>query len=166
MIYELEPMIVEDAKNLQEFFSLIGGETNFVSFEKSESPNFEACKSLLESTKDAPNYAYCIKEDGKIIASLTANTRNGRSRERHKSDFGIGVSKEHWGKGIGSLLIEKVIDESKKNSISKITLKVSEKNTRAIKLYEKYGFEVEGVYKKDMLINGVMETGVSMALFL
>jgi len=166
MIYELEPMIVEDAQNLHEFFNLIGGETNFVSFEKSESPSVEGCRSLLDSTKETPNYAYCIKDNGKIIASLTANTRSGRSRERHKSDFGIGVSKEHWGKGIGSLLIEKVIDESKKNSISKITLTVSEKNTRAIKLYKKYGFEVEGVYKKDMLINGIMETGISMALFL
>lgn len=139
MIYELEPMIVEDAQNLYNFFNLIGGETNFVSFEKFESPSLEACKSLLDTTKEAPNYAYCIKDNGKIIASLTANTRSGRSRERHKSDFGIGVSRNHWGKGIGSLLIEKVIDESKKNSISKITLKVSEKNTRAIKLYKKYG---------------------------
>ncbi|MGB6128468.1 MAG: GNAT family N-acetyltransferase [Psychrilyobacter sp.] len=166
MIYELEPMIVDDAKNLHEFFNLIGGETNFVSFEKFESPSLEACKSLLDSTKEAPNYAYCIKDKGKIIATLTANTRSGRSRERHKSDFGIGVSKEYWGKGIGSLLMEKVISESKKNFISKITLKVSEKNARAIKLYEKYGFEIEGVYKKDTLINGIMETGISMALFL
>lgn len=166
MIYELEPMIVDDAKNLHEFFNQIGGETNFVSFEKSEAPSENSCKSLLESTKEAPNYAYCIKEDGKIIASLTANTRNGRSRERHKSIFGIAVSKKHWGKGIGSLLIEKVINESKKNSISKITLKVNETNTRAIKLYKKYGFEIEGIYKNDRLVNGIMETGISMALFL
>ena len=166
MIYKLEPMIVDDAKNLHEFFNQIGGETNFVSFEKSEAPSEKSCKSLLESTKEAPNYAYCIKEDGKIIASLTANTRNGRSRERHKSIFGIAVSKNHWGKGIGSLLIEKVISESKKNSISKITLKVNETNTRAIKLYKKYGFEIEGIYKNDRLVNGIMESGISMALFL
>jgi len=166
MNYKLEPMVVEDAKNLYEFFNLIGGETNFVSFEKSESPSEEGCKALLESTKDIPNYAYCVKENDKIIATLTANTRSGRSRERHKSDFGIGVSKAHWGKGLGSLLMEKVISESKKNSISKVTLKVSEKNIRAIKLYKKYGFEVEGIHKKDMLINKIMETGVSMALFL
>ncbi|WP_051251862.1 GNAT family N-acetyltransferase [Psychrilyobacter atlanticus] len=166
MIYELEPMIVEDAKNLHEFFNQIARETNFVTFEEFESPSEKVCKSIIESAKEAPNYAYCIKKDGKIITSLIATTRNGRLRERHKSNFGIAVSKKHWGKGIGSLLIEKVIDESKKNSISKITLKVNEKNTRAIKLYKKYGFEIEGIYKKDRLVNGVMETGISMALFL
>jgi len=166
MTYQLETTTIEDAKNLHDFFYLISDETNFVSFERSECPSEEDCKVLLESTQEKPNYAYCIKDNEKIIASLTGITRGGRSRERHKSDIGIGVAKSHWGKGIGSLLMEKIIEESKNNSISKITLTVNEGNTRAIKLYKKYGFEVEGIHKNDMLINGVMETGVSMALFL
>ena len=54
-------------------------------------------------------------------------------------------------KGIGSLLLEKLIDISKKHSSPKfeaITLEVNNNNTPAINLYLKYGFEKVGIRKK------------------
>ncbi len=49
--------------------------------------------------------------------------------------------------GIGSLLLEKLIELSKKESLSSLTLEVSDKNTNAIKLYEKYNFKKIGLRK-------------------
>lgn len=39
------------------------------------------------------------------------------------------------------------------NGIQKITLNVLETNTNAIKLYQKLGFEIEGILKKDKLLS-------------
>lgn len=49
--------------------------------------------------------------------------------------------------GIGSKLLENLIEKAKENC-SLITLEVNEKNASAIALYKKYGFETLGTRKK------------------
>lgn len=50
--------------------------------------------------------------------------------------------------GIGSLLINYVIEYAREKKVKKILLEVNEKNLSAISLYKKYGFEVYNVRKK------------------
>ncbi len=51
-------------------------------------------------------------------------------------------------KGIGKMLLDKLIEISKTTKKETISLEVNEKNTIAIKLYEKFGFEKVGLRKK------------------
>ena len=50
--------------------------------------------------------------------------------------------------GIGSKLMQALIDEAKKQNLTSITLEVNDKNFQAIKLYEKFGFKRIGLRKK------------------
>ena len=50
--------------------------------------------------------------------------------------------------GIGSKLMQALIDEAKKQNSTSITLEVNDKNVPAIKLYEKFGFKRIGLRKK------------------
>lgn len=50
--------------------------------------------------------------------------------------------------GIGSILLEELINLSKTLNLVSITLEVNENNLDAIKLYEKFGFEKLGIRKK------------------
>lgn len=50
--------------------------------------------------------------------------------------------------GIGSTLLEELINLSKTLNLISITLEVNENNLDAIKLYEKFGFEKLGIRKK------------------
>ncbi len=59
----------------------------------------------------------------------------------------IVTKKSERKKGIGNLLLAKIIEISKKYK-NNISLEVNEKNEIAIKLYEKYGFEKVGIRKK------------------
>lgn len=65
------------------------------------------------------------------------------SGENYCLIYGIHLSKEARGKGVGSKLIEKVLREMKAKKIKKIVLDVSKKNTKAQKFYKKFGFEIE-----------------------
>lgn len=56
------------------------------------------------------------------------------------------VDKRHL--GIGSKLMQALIDEAKKQNLTSITLEVNYKNFQAIKLYEKFGFKRIGLRKK------------------
>ena len=60
----------------------------------------------------------------------------------------IVVKKSKRRKGIGCLLLEKLIEITKDLKIDNISLEVNENNYSAIKLYEKYEFKVVGMRKK------------------
>ena len=60
----------------------------------------------------------------------------------------IVVKKTCRKQGIGSLLLEKLIEIAKTTSFEMVGLEVNENNISAIKLYEKYGFQKVGVRKK------------------
>lgn len=53
--------------------------------------------------------------------------------------------KEHWGKGLGSSIMDAIIDEARKAGLDSLYLKVIDENIRAIKLYKKMGFEFDSI---------------------
>lgn len=60
----------------------------------------------------------------------------------------IVVRKNERKKGIGTLLLEKIINEAQKTDKTEIYLEVNENNIFAIKLYEKFKFKKIGERKK------------------
>ena len=60
----------------------------------------------------------------------------------------IAVKSTERGKGIGKFLMSALIARAKLADITRMTLEVREGNIPAIKLYESFGFKVEGVRKK------------------
>lgn len=61
----------------------------------------------------------------------------------------IVVKKSFRNKGIGSIILEQLIEISKlEKNINSITLEVNVKNIPAQKLYEKFGFENVGIRKR------------------
>ena len=66
---------------------------------------------------------------------------------------GLGLKPSSCGQGLGNVLMEVLKSECKKRCGSKkIALEVRSFNKRAIKCYERAGFEITDVYQKDTLI--------------
>jgi ribosomal protein S18 acetylase RimI-like enzyme len=59
----------------------------------------------------------------------------------HRTELAISVVKEQWGSGIGSMIMEQLMAYARNNSVEIINLEVRSDNSRAIHLYEKYGFK-------------------------
>lgn len=88
--------------------------------------------------------------DGEIVGMLDFSNGH-RERIAHTGEFGMSVAKEWRGQGIGAILLSALFEWATKNEIlEKINLSVHSNNERAIALYKKVGFEVEGVRKKDL----------------
>lgn len=76
-----------------------------------------------------------------------------RKRTFHVCSLGMGVKKEYWNKKIGTRLLEAALEFAFSNeNLAKIELQVRTDNTHAIKLYKKYGFEIEGKIKRALFI--------------
>lgn len=61
--------------------------------------------------------------------------------------FTIAVDKGHREEGIGSKLLDHIINYAKENGASEIWLEVATKNIAAINLYQKYGFKIQTIRK-------------------
>lgn len=68
----------------------------------------------------------------------------GVERVTHRCRISLSVEKEYWRQGIGSHLVEALMDMAQRVGYEQIELEVFTDNDAAVKLYEKYGFERYG----------------------
>ncbi len=111
----------------------------------------DAEEKWIESHKTNPNHVILIAEiNSKIVGML--DFANGRcQRIAHTGEFGMSVESSARNQGIGSLLLQALIEWATENrTIEKIGLNVHSNNERAIALYKKMGFEIEGTRKRDL----------------
>lgn len=103
--------------------------------------------------------------DARIVASGSLQF-NPQPVMRHKAELGLTVYDSYQNRGIGTALLSHLLDIAKEKGLKKVHLTVRADNTRAIGLYRKFGFEVEGTFKKEMCLNGEFLDDYRMALFL
>lgn len=145
MEIKIREIEVEDYKELLDFMKKVKGETNFLlGYPDEMKLSYEDEKEHIKKVKssETSNHFVAIKGD-KIIGCTNFNGNIAR-KMKHYGTIGISVLKEYWGRGIATALLEKLISWSKEKGIKKINLDVFENNERAIKLYEKFGFKLEG----------------------
>lgn len=157
-----------DAAELLAYLKQIGSETDNLTFGAEGVPfSVEAESEYLRSMEDSPNSALFIARlDGRIIGNASFSSPT-QTRLKHRGELGISVSKEAWGKGIGTKLLETVIDFAKNTAGAQILfLEVRSDNARAIHLYEKFGFAKTGVAPGLMKVNGELIDFDLMNLYL
>lgn len=102
-------------------------------------------EKLLEKMKNSDRElmisAFC---EGQVVGNIAIRPVHERQKLQHRCTMGIGVIKEFWGYGIGNILIEQGILYASKLGYEQIELGVYKNNEKAIKLYEKYGFNIYG----------------------
>ena len=147
---------VADAQKIVDFYNYVGGETTYLSFEKDEYPlDTDGQVEDILSTKKQPASIMLLAMDGDEIAGIGTIHSGNKIKARHQGELGIVVAKKYQAQGIGSEIIRKLIDFCRGNGITtRIQLDTRCDNEVAVKLYEKFGFEIEGRLKNTTLLNG------------
>ena len=166
MSYTIEKAKPEDAAALIEYLKMVGGETDNLTFGPEGLPvTVEEERKFLEDLHaDGRSIMLSAWEDGKLIAN--AHFKAMDRRFSHRAGLGITVLKEAWGRGIGSALMERLINHAKEQGVKIMELQVRCDNARAIRLYEKFGFERIGRYPGYMEIDGKLIDCELMNLYL
>ena len=68
--------------------------------------------------------------------------------------------------GIGSAILKHLLDIAKMKKLTKVSLNVDADNDRAIHIYKKAGFEIEGKLRNEKYHNGQYSDEYRMAIFL
>ena len=87
-------------------------------------------------------------------------------RSNQKCEYGIFIGDDNCrGKGIGTAAAKLALAYAfEQLQMNRVYLRVFADNTRAIKSYEKVGFRYEGTFRQDVMIDGVGEDIVFMAI--
>jgi RimJ/RimL family protein N-acetyltransferase len=105
-------------------------------------------RRYLKALRRYPNAAVFVAErsDGAIIGRLSL-ARDAHPASAHVADLGLMVAKDARGRGVGRALLEAAVAWALDASIRKLELHVFPWNEPAIQLYERFGFDREGLRK-------------------
>jgi RimJ/RimL family protein N-acetyltransferase len=81
-------------------------------------------------------------------------------------NLGLLVHQEYRGKGIGTLFVQKLIEEARKRNIRKIWISSYSENPRTVKFWLEQGFQIEGFLKDNENWDGELRSMVQMCIFL
>ncbi len=104
-------------------------------------------------------------EDGKLIGFVTIIFAKFK-KLRGNAYLTISVQSAHQGKGVGRLLMETGEKYAKEKNARRMELDVFAKNTRAISLYERLGYEKEGRRRNAVTDSVGFDDVILMAKFL
>ena len=100
--------------------------------------------SILKSELESENSKYIVAKENENVVGFAGIILLPDNAEITN----IVTKKSERKKGIGSLLLEKLIEMAKNEKKENISLEVNENNISARNLYEKYKFEIVGMRKK------------------
>jgi len=106
--------------------------------------------------------------DEKIVGACNLMPRGAGhvGKTQHVVELGMAILSRYRGIGIGNAMMNFMIDWANEKRYEKISLSVFSTNEPAISLYKKYGFEIEGVKKKEFKIEDQYVDEVCMGKFL
>ena len=101
--------------------------------------------------------------DGRAVGFLAA-MGGERNRLRHSALLAVGVLRAFWSQGVASHLLGEVIAWAPGAGIKRLELTVHTANARAVRVYQRCGFQIEGTRRSSMLVDGVYTDEYLMAL--
>jgi ribosomal protein S18 acetylase RimI-like enzyme len=158
---DLENLQKIGTKTFRETFSEVNTEEDMQKY-LDENLSLEKLTSEL---KNPDSEFYFAEQEGDVLGYLKINFGNAQTENVKENTFEIEriyVLKEFHGLKVGQILFEKALSIGKERKMDSVWLGVWEENHRALRFYEKNGFEVFG--KHDFVLGEDVQTDLMMKL--
>ncbi|MBA7581307.1 GNAT family N-acetyltransferase [Candidatus Atribacteria bacterium 1244-E10-H5-B2] len=143
----------DDAEKFLSMLIQLDNETKLMLYEPEERKRDIDKMRLMIKEAHPSSFIYVVEDDGKLVGFLSAK-RGHVNRIKHRAYIVIGIMKSYTGKGIGKRLFNELDNWTVSNGVTRLELTVMKHNERAINLYKKIGYKVEGVREKSVVIDG------------
>ena len=142
----------DDAKDLIEYLKKTAKETPYLLREEDEiNLTVEDEKGLIKMFLELDNALMLLAYvDGKHVGNCSFSPVAPFKRLAHRCGMSIAIYQEYWGCGIGGIMLKTALRYTKEVGYEQVELEVVSSNTKAIKLYEKYGFKKYGTKPDNM----------------
>jgi RimJ/RimL family protein N-acetyltransferase len=88
------------------------------------------------------------------------------ARARHRGQLVVGVRASHTGRGVGRALLDATVQQARERALRRLELTVMTHNRAALALYTRCGFQVEGLRRGALRVDGADVDEYYMGLLL
>ena len=148
MTIEIRPAEPRDAAELVELARAVGAEAEGWLITNGDWRSAGEERRYLRAIRRSPHAAVFVAEDGDGIVGRLSISRDPHPASRHVADLGLMVSLGHRRRGAGVALMRAAEEWAASVGVSKIELHVFPHNAPALALYEKLGYEREGLRRR------------------
>ncbi len=145
----------------------LDGETQFMLLEPGErSLTVTAQRHRIREVLAAANQAILVVEHESRLIGYLGAFGGAYRRNWHSAYITVGIMQAFTGQGIGTALFRELEQWARQQRLHRLELEVMAHNRPGIALYKNMGFEVEGLKKDALLIDGAYVDEYAMAKLL
>ena len=161
MVAEIVPIRVEHIEAFHRALDVVARERAFLAL--TEAPPLAETRAFVEHNiaNGFPQFVAIV--DG-AFAGWGDVVPHTRPIYAHGGVLGIGILPAFRGRGLGQLLMVRLLSAARVFGMKRVQLTVRRDNDRAIKLYERLGFLLEGEQQRAVHIDGVYKNILMMAI--
>ncbi len=147
-------LVKTDAESFWEMMNQLDHETKYMLYEPGErTKNITRIESLIQNSVEGDDFLLVAEADDRIVGYISAQ-KGGLNRIAHSAYIVVGILQKYRGKGIGTEFFKQLDNWAGEKKITRLELTVICENEVAKHLYEKNGFEIEGVKRKSVFVDG------------
>jgi len=149
--YRVRPATADDAAEICEIYNQ-GIEDRLATLETEQRTPEERRQWIAARSERHP--IIVAEHEGRIAGWGSLNVFNARPAYRHVADFSVYVERAWRGKGVGRVLLERLVELGRELGYHKLVLSAFPFNTAGVALYERLGFRTVGIYREQGLLDG------------
>jgi len=155
---------VEDAEAYLSLYKELNKETDFRLYEADEyNISVEQQKKIIQDMLHNKRSLLLVADwDGTLVGYLFAEGRE-INRIKHRVHISVAILQAYTRQGVGTKLFTALEDWARKNHIHRLELTVMANNEAGQALYKKMGYEVEGIKRDSLWVNGCYIDDIYMA---
>lgn len=163
----IRPIKIADADRFLVLCRQLDQETKFMLLEPGERLTTVAEQERrIRMILNQQNQTIFVGEDDDRLVGYVAGLGGSYRRNQHKADVVVGILQDYTGQGLGAKLLQHLEKWARDQRLHKLELTVMAHNVRAIKLYTKMGFAIEGVSSDSLFVDGRFVDELDMAKIL
>lgn len=152
---QIRKVRASDAQSLLDLMLQLDRESKFMLLEEGERcTTLEQQVKILESFSESSSKVMLVISDEYDIYGFAVGIGNTANRNRHSMYCIMGVKQLVSGNGYGKQLLEYLETWALSQEFTRLELTVMCHNDRAVNLYRKHGFEIEGTKRNSLNVDG------------
>ena len=154
----------KDLLELVEVLNSVIREKTYLLMEQ-EITDLNSEREWFQKSREAGMRDLVAKVDSKLVGAASMSVFKGK--QAHVAQFAIYIAKGFRNRGLGTILINELIDVARKSGVEVIQISAFSTNKRAVHVYQKCGFKRCGKLTRDVkFTDGTYADRIMMELLL
>jgi RimJ/RimL family protein N-acetyltransferase len=143
-------------------FDFVARERRYLAF--LEAPPLEALRTFVNNRIERGHPQFVAISAGEVVGWCDIFPKDQRPIYAHVGILGMGLLPPFRGQGLGADLLRRTLAAANTFGFHRVELTVRDDNARAIELYKRIGFEIEGLQRHAFLVDGAYANLIMMAV--